>query len=447
MKYLPVSSDEKDGLVKYLGKQHIDDFFSHIPEEFKKQTSSLLPPPKSESEIRRFIQETIEKQNFVLYPHKNFMGGLGHAHEIPAIIDPIISRGEFLTSYTPYQPEVSQGTLQAMFEYQTMMADLMGVDVSNASLYDGSTAVIEALLMACRIKKKYKVLLSPHFPREYKETVATYSEYGVFTYEFLASSEKGTVDAQYLEEKLAKEKDGIAAVIVASPNAYGIIEDLETLSSVVRKYDVLFIVALWEAISMGLLQPPGKYADIVCGEAQSFGIPLQYGGPWLGFIGTKESYIRNLPGRLIGMGSDRNGKRAFAITLSTREQHIRREKATSNICTNQGLMALRAAIYLSLTGKRGLREIALRCAKLTAYARTLLSSQNRIRIVYPDSPVFNELYLETPVPASQVFEHAWKHYGIAAGTVIDENHLLVAFNETMKPGDVEHWKNILVEAC
>ncbi|MCS7206072.1 MAG: aminomethyl-transferring glycine dehydrogenase subunit GcvPA [Leptospiraceae bacterium] len=447
MKYLPISETQVNDILQKLNKTSIEDFFSHIPKEYTKSTSSFLDEPKSESEIRRYITETIQKHNLVIYPHQNFMGGNGHAHEIPAIIDTLTSRGEFLTAYTPYQPEVSQGSLQAMFEYQTMMAELMGVDVSNASLYDGSTSVIEAILMACRIKKKYKVLVSSLFHKEYLETIETYSQLGPFEYELIPQNEEGKINVNDLKSKLEKQKQEISAVVIQSPNSYGIIEDLELIQNIVYNHDVLLIVAVLEAISLGLLQPPGKYADIVCGEAQSFGIPLNFGGPWLGFIGTRNEFLRNLPGRLIGMGTDVNGKRAFAVTLSTREQHIKREKATSNICTNQALMALRATIYLSLVGKRGLQEIALRCAKLTQYAKQLLTYQQEIKLVYPKSPVFNEIYIKTPIPAGKVFERVLESQNIAAGTIVDENHLLVSFNETMKPSDIEKWKNTLIAAC
>jgi glycine dehydrogenase subunit 1 len=447
MKYLPISPQKTKEILQSLGKNNINELFSHIPEYYFKKTSEFLDKPKTEHQIRRYINETILSSPIYLFAHNNFMGGNGHAHEIPAIIDPIISRGEFLTAYTPYQPEVSQGTLQAMFEYQTMMAELMGTDVSNASLYDGSTATAEAILMGCRIQKKYKVLISSLFHKEYLETIKTYSEYGPFDFELINPNSKGQIDIEDLKNKIYIQKEDISAIVIQSPNAYGIIENLKEISEIAKQNKILLIVSVLEAISLGLLEPPGKYAEIVCGEGQSFGIPLNFGGPWLGFLGTKNEFIRNMPGRLIGMGNDKNHHRAFVVTLSAREQHIRRDKATSNICTNQGLMALRAAIYLSLVGKTGLRSIALRCAKLTQYAKELLKNQMEIKIVYPTSPIFNEIYLKTPISAEKVFERVLESQNIAVGTIIDENYLLASFNETMSKQDIEQWKQSLVAAC
>ncbi|GIX41334.1 MAG: putative glycine dehydrogenase (decarboxylating) subunit 1 [Leptospiraceae bacterium] len=447
MKYLPISPSKVDEILKSLNKNHLEELFTHIPDYYFKNTSKELENPKSEYQIRRYIEETINANPLNIPPHYNFMGGNGHIHEIPSIIDPLISRGEFLTAYTPYQPEVSQGTLQAMFEYQTMMAELMGTDISNASLYDGSTATTEAILMACRIQKKYKVLVSSLFHKEYLETIKTYSEYGPFEFELISYNEKGQIDISDLKNKIENQKDNLSAIVIQSPNAFGIIEDIKQISEVAKQNNLLLIVSVLEAMSFGLIEPPGKYADIVCGEAQSFGIPLNFGGPWLGFLGAKKEFVRNMPGRLIGMGKDKNNHRAFVVTLSAREQHIKREKATSNICTNQGLMALRATIYLSLVGKNGLKSIALRCAKLTQFAKELLKNQMEIKIVYPESPVFNEIYLKTPISSDKIFERVLESQNIAVGTIIDENHILASFNETMTKQDIEKWKQSLVAAC
>ncbi len=444
MKYIPHSQQEIEKNKKKLNINEINDLFSHIPSENFVQTSQFLEKPKTEEEIRRYFRENIEKDYFSLPPYKNFMGGNGHAHEIPAIINPIVSRGEYLTAYTPYQPEVSQGTLQAMFEYQSIMAELMKVDVSNSSLYDGSTATVEAILMSCRVQKKYKVLVSSAFFKEYLETIKTYSKYGPFEYEILRTNSRGQLDLDYLKNKIT---DDISAIVVQSPNTFGVIENLAEISKIAKEKNVLLIVSILEALSLAFLEPPGIYADIVCGEAQSFGIPLNFGGPWLGFLGTKKDFIRNMPGRLVGIGKDKNENTAFVITLSTREQHIRREKATSNICTNQGLMALRASIYLSLMGKSGLSSISLRCAKLTQYAKNLIKSQYDIKLKYPDSPVFNELLIQTPVPAEKVFDRVFESRGITIGTIIDENLILSSFNETMNKSDIELWQKLISIAC
>lgn len=442
MKYLPLSEEKTAEILNFLNKSSLDDLFDHVPKEYLKKTSEFLDSPKSEFEIRRIITETIG-DSYVFPTYKNFLGGNGHVHDIPAVIDPLVSRGEFLTAYTPYQPEVSQGTLQAIFEYQTMLSELMGTEVSNASLYDGSTATVEAILMACRIQRKYKVLVSEAFYKEYLETIETYAKYGSFEYHTFKINSLGQVDQSDLESKI---DSSVAAIVVQSPNCFGVIEDLEAISKIAKSKQVLLIVSVLEAISLGLLEPPGSYADIVCGEGQSFGIPLNYGGPWLGLLGSKKEYIRNLPGRLVGMGEDICHNRAFAVTLSTREQHIRREKATSNICTNQGLMALRATIYLSVVGKYGLMEIAKRCYKLAYYAKQILKNEFEVKLVFPDSPFFNEILIQTRIPAQTVFDRILDSYGIAVGTIFGENFLLASFNETMTKSDIDLWKKALIVA-
>lgn len=437
MKYLPVSESEITEHLHGLGLKNLDDLFRSVPSELLTEPARALGPGLSEIEIRR----RFEGQPL---PTLNFLGGNGHAHYVPSIIDPIISRGEFLTAYTPYQPEISQGTLQAIFEYQSMMANLMGVDVSNASLYDGSTATVEAGLMACRIAQKYRLVVSAGVHREYLSTLRTYSDNGPTEMACVDLGADGRSDLAAIETSI---DDATAAVIVQSPNANGIIEDLDAIRQVCTKKGVMMIVSVTEALSLALLKSPGACgADIVCGEAQSFGIPLSLGGPWLGFIGTTTARMRHLPGRLIGMTEDTEKRRAFVVTLAAREQHIRREKATSNICTNQGLMALRAGIYLSVMGKSGLHRAAERSAKLAHYARTRLEQQSSILLEYPASPVFNEFVVKLPVATHKVFERCMAAAGIAPGTILDEHHLLSAFNETHTTGDVDHWVETLSAA-
>lgn len=438
MKYLPVSESEIAEHLSALGLKNLDDLFRSIPSDLLTEPARALGEGLSEIEIRRHFAGQPQ-------PELNFLGGNGHTHYVPSIIDPLISRGEFLTAYTPYQPEISQGTLQAIFEYQSMMANLMGVDVSNASLYDGSTATVEAGLMACRISQKHRLVVSGGLHREYLSTLRTYSENGPTEMATVPLAKDGRSDLTAIEQAI----DGdTAAIIVQSPNAAGIIEDLDAIRQLCTKKDVLMIVNITEALSLALLKSPGSSgADIVCGEAQSFGIPLSMGGPWLGFIGTTSSRMRNLPGRLIGMSKDTRDRRAFVITLAAREQHIRREKATSNICSNQGLMALRAGIYLSVMGKKGLRRAAERSAKLTAYARTKLQQQSSIQIEYPASPVFNEFVVKLPVDAHRVFERCMTAAHIAPGTILDEHHMLSAFNETLSVRDVDRWLETLAAAC
>lgn len=436
MKYLPISESEIESRLSSLGLKNLKELFRSIPEDVKKRTASEVPEPFSEIELRRHYTKDLPPA-----PEADFMGANGHFHYIPSVIDPLVSRGEFLTAYTPYQPEISQGTLQAMFEYQSMMADLMGTEVSNASLYDGSTALAESALMAVRITKKTKILVSDMIHPEYIETLEQYTTGNSFEYEMTGTDEKGRT---ILPGDLSGD---IAAVMIQSPNYAGVIEDIRSVKSSLPE-NVLLIVCITEALSMGLLKSAGSAgADIVCGEAQSFGVPLLFGGPWLGFMGTATKYMRNLPGRLIGQGKDINGDRAFVVTLAAREQHIRRQKATSNICTNQGLMALRAAVYLSVMGKHGVKRAAERSAKFCHYGRRKLLEQTNIKVLYNDSPVFNEFMIETPVAAETVFNRCMESARIAPGTIAGENRLIAAFNETMSPEVVDRWAGALVSAC
>jgi glycine dehydrogenase subunit 1 len=436
-KYLPVSEAEVKEQLQRLGLKNLDELFRSLPADFLTEPSSSLGPPMSEIEIRKYLSS---REPVPLC----FLGGNGHYHYIPSIIDPLVSRGEFLTAYTPYQPEISQGTLQAMFEYQSMMAGLMGVEVSNASLYDGSTATVEAGMMACRIARKYKLVVSAALHPEYLDTIKTYSENGPFSMVTVPVDVKGRTDAAAIRSAI----DGdTAAVIVQSPNGFGVIEDLDAIRSLCNDQKTMMVVTVTEALSLALLKTPGACgADIVCGEAQSFGIPLSLGGPWLGFIGTSMHHVRNLPGRLIGQTKDTEGRRAFVVTLAAREQHIRREKATSNICTNQGLMALRAAIYLCVMGRAGLRAAAERSAKLAHHARRLLLQQSNVIVEFPDSPVFNEILIRTPVEAAKVFERCMASSGIAPGTILDEHRMLCAFDETKSLEDIARWVSTVTAA-
>jgi glycine dehydrogenase subunit 1 len=440
MKYLPISNVEKVELLRSLGAEREEDLFRSIPGTLKKATSSGLDSPKSEIEIRRFFQSDAGVR-----PQISFLGGNGHHHYIPSIIDPIISRGEFLTAYTPYQPEISQGTLQSMFEFQSMMANLMGVEVSNASLYDGSTAMMEAALMAARITGKHRILVSEAIHPEYLETMRTYCETTVLEFETVPTEESGATDLNAIRERLAA--GGIGAVVLQSPNFYGIIEDIKAVADAAREKGALSVTVTTEALSLAYLRSPGSLgADIVCGEGQSLGIPLSFGGPWLGFIGNSMEYVRNMPGRLVGETKDKEGKRAFVVTLAAREQHIRREKATTNICTNQGLMTVRAAIYMSVMGKTGLYRAAERSAKFAHYARSLLSDSATASPLHPDAPIFNEFVVETQAPARRVFDLCMER-GIAPGNIISDHRLLCAFNETMSPEIVDRWAKAVQEAA
>ena len=438
MKYLPASETQIKDELNRLGLSNIDDLFRSIPKEFLTEPGKTLGSPLTEIEIRRHFHTTKDVPLC-------FLGGNGHYHYIPSIIDPLISRGEFLTAYTPYQPEVSQGTLQAMFEYQSMMAGLMGVEVSNASLYDGSTATVEAALMACRISRKYKIIVSDLLHPEYLATLQTYAKTGPFNIVIVPADQSGRTDTAKLEAAIDSDTAG---VLVQSPNRFGCIEDLAAISKITTDKKTQLITTTTEAMSFALLKPPAAFgANIVCGEAQSFGVPLSLGGPWLGFIGTSMANVRNLPGRLIGQTKDLKDQRAFVVTLAAREQHIRREKATSNICTNQGLMALRAAIYLSVMGRSGLRAAASRSSAFAHYARRQLANQANIQVEFSSTPVFNEFAIRTPVAATKVFERSMESQNIAVGTIIDEHQLLCAFDETKSKADIDLWLNTVTAAC
>lgn len=352
MRYLPNSDSERREMLDACGLGRIEDLFAHLPAGVALERPLSIDPGKSEYEIvDYFRQRAAECANG--YP--SFLGAGVYRHHRPVMVDTVVSRGEFLTSYTPYQAEISQGTLTSIFEFQTMVCQLTGMEVANASMYDGSTAVPEAAMMAVRITGRDRILVAANLHPEYRQVLATYSRHQHMPIvEFDYDTEKGSLDVESLETSL---DDKTAAVIIQTPDFFGVVEDVKAIAEIVHKRGALLIVVFTEAVSLGLLRPP-KEADIVAGELQSFAISPSYGGPFAGIIATKEKFMRQLPGRLVGQTVDANGNRAFCLTLSTREQHIRREKATSNICTNQALVALMATVFMSVYGKEGLRELA-----------------------------------------------------------------------------------------
>ena len=352
MRYLPKSDSERRAMLDAIGVAEPDELFAHLPQGVKLERPLNLAPGISEYEIvDYFRQRAAENAN----GFASFLGAGVYAHYRPVLVDTVVSRGEFLTSYTPYQAEIAQGTLTAIFEFQTMICQLTGMDVANASMYDGSTAVPEAAMMAVRNTGKGRVMIAKSVHPEYREVLRTYAKnQGMPVAEFGYLDEPGTIDLEDLERKM---DDLTAAVIVQSPNFFGMVEPLKAAAEIAHKRGALLVLVFTEAVSLGLLEPPAE-ADIVAGELQSFAISPCYGGPFAGIIAAKEKLIRQMPGRLVGQSVDSNGKRAFCLTLSTREQHIRREKATSNICTNQALIALMATVFMTVYGKQGLRELA-----------------------------------------------------------------------------------------
>ncbi|HLM59313.1 MAG TPA: aminomethyl-transferring glycine dehydrogenase subunit GcvPA, partial [Pyrinomonadaceae bacterium] len=331
----------------------------------------------------------------------SFLGAGAYSHYSPTVVDHLIQRSEFFTSYTPYQPEVTQGTLQYIFEFQTLVCQLTGMDVANASMYDGSTSMAEAFLMAQRVTRRDKVVIAQTVHPEYLEVAKTYTQHGDLKIETVHfDKETGRV----LTGELDKLDDKTAAFVVQSPNFFGCVEDLKPLADKAHAVGALLIVVVTEAISFGLLKSPGACdADIVVAEGQSFGIPLSFGGPFVGLFACKEKYVRNMPGRLAGIAYDKNGNRGFVLTLATREQHIRREKATSNICTNQGLIALAATIYMETMGKKGLQEVAMQNAQKAAYAAKKISAVSGFSLPF-SAPKFNEFVVRAPKNASGILE-------------------------------------------
>jgi glycine dehydrogenase subunit 1 len=339
-------------MLAALGLQSIEQLYSHLPAEVLLDRPLAIPPGKSEYEIVEWFRARGDENAI---GHSCFLGGGVYYHYRPVMCDVVVSRGEFLTSYTPYQAEMAQGTLTTIFEFQTMICQLTGMEVANASMYDGSSAVPEAAMMAMRITNRSKVLVAKTVHPEYRTVLGTYSKYqGVPVEEIGYDTQSGCLDFADLEAKL---DNTTAAVIIQCPNFFGVLEDWRKAADIVHRKGALLVYVFTEAVSFGLLEPPTE-ADIVVGELQSFAHPPSYGGPYAGIMATKEKFIRQIPGRLVGETKDAAGNRAFCLTLSTREQHIRREKATSNICTNQALIALMATVFLSVYGKEGMRELA-----------------------------------------------------------------------------------------
>jgi glycine dehydrogenase subunit 1 len=386
MRYLPKSPADREAMLKSIGARSIDDLFAPIPPEYRLQGDLKIPRQMAESEIVDWFRQRSRENGD---DYTSFLGAGGYLHYRPVIIDSLISRGEFLTAYTPYQAEVSQGTLQSIFEFQTMISELTGMEVANASMYDGSTASTEAVLMAVRLTGRRGVVVARSVHPEYREVLSTYAYHQGMPIREVGFQGSGRIDAKELESAITAET---ACVLIQSPNFFGTIEDVVTAADIAHKHGALLAVAISEAVSLGIVEPP-RQADIVAMEAQSFGVPLGFGGPYCGVIATREQYVRQMPGRLVGQTVDRNGKRGFVLTLATREQHIRREKATSNICTNQALVALMANIFMTIYGKVGLKELAKQNLAKTAYAVEQFGKH--AQVLFSRAPRFNEFVVQT----------------------------------------------------
>jgi glycine dehydrogenase subunit 1 len=385
MPYLYNTPKDQAAMLAAIGASSIDELFAMIPAEMRQQWPLAIPPTMSELELTQHMTALAAKNE-----HAGtkicFLGGGSYDHFIPAVVDEIAGRGEFYTSYTPYQAEVSQGNLQVVFEYQTLIARLTGLDVSNASLYDGGSAAAEAVLMAISSTKRYgKVVLPASLHPEYRQTIATYLE-NLDVELVTVATPSGVFRPQDLASAI---DDTTACVVVQQPNFFGCVEDASALATVAHDAGAL-VVAAFDPISLGLLKRPGDWgADIAVAEGHTLGTPMQYGGPYLGIMACREGLVRRMPGRIAGQTVDRRGRRSFVLTLQTREQHIRREKATSNVCTNQGLFALRATIYLALMGLEGLRETADLCLQKSRYAAERLCNSGRFQLAF-NAPTFKE---------------------------------------------------------
>jgi len=385
-RYLPKSKADREAMLKSIGARSIDDLFAPIPGEYRLNRDLKVPRQMAESEIMDWFRER-SRENGDGYA--SFLGAGAYAHYRPVIIDSLISRGEFLTAYTPYQAEVSQGTLQSIFEFQTMICELTGMEVANASMYDGSTAATEAVLMASRVTGRHSVVVARSVHPEYREVLATYATHQEMPLTEVSYLDSGRVDLKALEKAVT---DQTACVLIQSPNFFGTIEDVTAVAEIAHKQGALLVVSNAEAVSLGIVEPP-RQADIIAMEAQSFGVPLGFGGPYCGVIATREKFVRQMPGRLVGQTVDSQGRRGFVLTLATREQHIRREKATSNICTNQALIALMVNIFMNVYGKVGLRELAKQNLGKTHYA--VQQFGKHAKVLFSGAPRFNEFVIQT----------------------------------------------------
>ncbi len=433
MTYISNTADERKAMLDAIGVGDVAELFADIPEELRAKPLGI-PRGMSEMEVRGHLHRLSRKNATHL---TLFLGGGFYDHYVPAAADALLRRGELYTAYTPYQPEAAQGTLQAIYEYQTSICRLYGMEVANASLYDGGTALYEAAMMALRITKRNKVVLDGGVNPIYRNMLSTYTSNLKIDFAEV-QPRSGVAQRDLIAEQL---DDKTAAVIIQNPNFFGVVDDLSDVVKMAHQAGALAILSCYP-ISLGLLKTPGEMdADITVGEGQSLGLPLSFGGPYLGFMATKKKYLRQMPGRIAGATTDAKGRRGFVLTVQAREQHIRREKATSNICTNEALCALSASIYLSLLGKSGLKEVAQLCMDKAEYAKERLDIIPGVT-AYRDAETFNEFSCELPVDAGEAVGKLIEK-GFAAGFPLGryypgmENHLLVAVTEKRTKEEID----------
>jgi glycine dehydrogenase subunit 1 len=447
MRYLPLTNEDRENMRGVIGIENVNQLFGNVPNSVSLDPNFNLPNHKTEMEVERILSG-IANKNMNSNQVPFFLGAGAYKHHIPATVDHIIQRSEFLTSYTPYQPEISQGTLQYLFEFQTQVSLMTGMDVSNASMYDGSTSSAEAVSMAKRITKRNKVIISPTLHPQYAEVIKT-----------LISGDEDSIDYKFSEDfdlssLISKIDEDVSCVVIQNPDFFGSCHSLEKLAEYIHSKGALLIVVVNEVISLGMMKSPGSMgADIVACEGQSLGNPLNFGGPYIGLMSTKDKYVRQLPGRIVGETNDMNGEKGFVLTLATREQHIRREKATSNICTNSGLCSLAFTIHLSLLGERGFKKLS----KLNHEAAIKLYDQlkNLEGFKVRNKSFFNEFTLELPISAV-TFVEKMSGKGVLAGVPISRlvnqddsfsNLLLVASSEMNSDSDREAFIKLAKEVC
>lgn len=447
MPFIPHSETDVRQMLETIGVEHIEDLFDEIPQALKVTALDGVPPGLNEMEVTRLMKERAAQDGTPL----NFAGAGAYEHHIPAAVWAIVSRGEFYSAYTPYQAEASQGTLQLIYEYQTMMARLTGMDVSNASMYDGATALAEAVLMAERCVRRGpgRVLVPESVHPAYRKTLKTIV--GLQEIEVVEIGlEDGCVDMADLERAAA---DPFTALVVPQPNFFGVLEDVDSLTEWAHGRDAM-VIAVVNPMSLAVLSAPGEWgthgADIVCGEGQPLGVPMSSGGPYFGLLACRQKHVRQMPGRIVGRTTDVDGREGFVLTLQAREQHIRRSKATSNICTNQGLLVTAATIYMSLVGPQGLCRVAKSSMAKTRQLRDALLAIPGVSLCF-DQPFFHELAVTLPKPAAGVVE-ALAEKNIVAGVALGEDYpqhpdvLLVCATETKTDADIERFAQALRSA-
>ena len=434
-RYLPMTEEDKGAMLKTIGVSSVDELFSDIPEEVRFKGDYNIKPAKSETALMKELFKLATK-NADLKRNVCFLGAGVYDHYMPVIVDHVISRSEFYTAYTPYQPEISQGELQAIFEFQTMICELTGMDVANSSMYDGGTALAEAAMLSAGHTKRKKIIVSSAVHPESREVLKTYAK-GQYLDVIEVPVKDGITDIDALKELATEE---IAAVIVQYPNFFGRIEPLKELEEIIHANKSLFVVSS-NPLSLGVLTPPGKYgADIVIGDAQPFGIPTAFGGPHCGYFSVTNKLMRKMPGRLVGQTKDDQGRRGFVLTLQAREQHIRRDKATSNICSNQALNALAASVAMTAIGKKGVREMAGANLQKAHYAKKVCK-ENGIEVVY-DGHSFNEFVIKLNQPVKEINQKLLQK-GIIGGYDLGRdypelsNHMLIAVTEQRSKEEID----------